>query len=408
MSEEIYLKNIHIENYKSLLDTDFMVNRGLTALIGINGSGKTNTLSAIKLLKSLTSARSRSMVFDDDDILSHTPVELLAEFIFNDMTFFLKVQIQIDSINAEDEIKSFEVEIKKGDKSTKWEKVHPDSFDFINYLHRQKRNTMEHSFAKRYLPADHSLRDFLIALTKYLKEIKYYGATVFSDPSKSPISFELDEDQLASRGKKNQHGHYRFLYDLYVLKLNDKKAFKRYLNAVNTFGVGLVDDIVFSQIKVPNSSVRIREGGRAEKIVSNRVLVVPIFNVGQLQLSPNQLSEGTFKTLALIFYILNDDSRLVLIEEPEVCVHHGLLASIIELIKQQSKFKQVIISTHSDYVLDKISPEEVALVQKMDNGTSVQPLSKALSDDDYSALKQYLNKSGNLGEYWKEDGFSFK
>jgi len=123
-------------------------------------------------------------------------------------------------------------------------------------------------------------------------------------------------------------------------------------------------------------------------------------------LIPNQLSEGTFKTLALLFYIINDVSELLLIEEPEVCIHHGLLDSIIELIKVQSKKKQIIISTHSDYVLDKLKPENVVLVSRdTDKGTIAKPLSKALSKNDYAALKSYLQDEGNLGEYWKLSEF---
>ena len=134
--------------------------------------------------------------------------------------------------------------------------------------------------------------------------------------------------------------------------------------------------------------------------------VVPSIIIDNLNLSPNQLSEGTFKTLALVFYILNDDSNLLLIEEPEVCVHHGLLNSIIELIKIQSNFKQIIISTHSDFVLDKLEPENVVLVDKNRNkGTIAKSLFKTLSKNEFQALKDYLENSGNLGEYWKEGGF---
>jgi len=32
-------------------------------------------------------------------------------------------------------------------------------------------------------------------------------------------------------------------------------------------------------------------------------------------------------------------------------------------------------------------------------------LTKTLSQNDYKALKEYLENSGNLGEYWKEGGF---
>ena len=106
-----------------------------------------------------------------------------------------------------------------------------------------------------------------------------------------------------------------------------------------------------------------RVGGKIEKVRRQKVLVVPQFHKGREILSPNQLSEGTFKTLALLFNIITEDSTALLIEEPEVCVHQGLLSSILELIKQYSSSKQMFVSTHSDYVLDYLQPENVFTVK---------------------------------------------
>ena len=157
---------------------------------------------------------------------------------------------------------------------------------------------------------------------------------------------------------------------------------------------------------MPSSSYEIKTGGKIKETKRNRILIVPCFVVSGNNLSPNQLSEGTLKTLALLFYALTDDSKLLLIEEPEVCIHHGLLNSIIAIIKSQSKKKQIIISTHSDYVLDLLKPENIILVKKTDKaGTTAKLLTKSLSINAYKALHLYLEESGNLGEYWKEGGF---
>ena len=94
-----------------------------------------------------------------------------------------------------------------------------------------------------------------------------------------------------------------------------------------------------------------------------------------------------------------------MIEEPEVCIHHGLLSSIISLIKSQSKQKQIVISTHSDFVLDHLDPENLVLVKRQPNkGTKATQLSKSMSTNDYKVLREYLEESGNLGEYWREGG----
>ncbi len=137
----------------------------------------------------------------------------------------------------------------------------------------------------------------------------------------------------------------------------------------------------------------------------SRLLVIPQFRIGKQTLSPNQLSEGTFKTLALLFHVITDTSSLLLIEEPEVCVHHGLLSSILEIIKSFSFKKQIVISTHSDYVLDHVKPENVFRVTRDKvSGTTIKRLTEALDAQEYAALREYLATTGNLGEYWREGG----
>jgi len=134
-------------------------------------------------------------------------------------------------------------------------------------------------------------------------------------------------------------------------------------------------------------------------------LIVPQFTIGRNELSPNQLSEGTFKTITLLFYLMTEKSSALLVEEPEVCVHHGLLASIVELIKTYSKQKQIVLSTHSDFVLDKLEPRHIYKVVRDDQkGTLVTHITDSLSQDEMAALRDYLEKEGNLGEYWKHGG----
>ena len=106
--------------------------------------------------------------------------------------------------------------------------------------------------------------------------------------------------------------------------------------------------------------------------------------------------------MAILFYIITDKSQLLLLEEPEVCIHHGLLASIVEIIKESSLKKQIILSTHSDFVLDALDPTNIFIVRNdPQKGTVVRHVPSSMSTREYKALKNYLDSSGNLGEYWR-------
>lgn len=391
------INEIEISNYRSCIKTKVDLKENLTALIGINGVGKSNILNALQLFKKYR--RSRRYYSDDfNEELLITDLNLQIEYGEQNISLRAKVHYETDERNN-DEISNIDIKYRLENwESRKWKKIDSEFFGVIDYMNRRGTSV---------IPKDKKFQTEIakweILLIQNLSKVSYYSATQFSDPSKCPISFELEDSRL-SRSYGSNRGHEYFMYELHRTFKNKKDIFDLFLNTVNQNGIQIIDNFEFLEHEVPSSSYKVRAGGKIDKIEKSRKIVVPSVTVDDLSLSPNQLSEGTFKTLALVYYIINDESQLLLIEEPEVCVHHGLLNSLIELIKIYSKEKQIVISTHSDFVLDKLEPENILLIKK-EKGTQAKSLTKALTKNEYSALKEYLEDSGNLGEYWKEGGF---
>jgi len=391
------IKEVEINNYRSCIKTKFELQDNLTALIGINGVGKSNILNALQLL---TKNRRNRRYFDEEHNENLLITKLFLTLVYEEKLIFLRANIfyETDERNT-DEI--FNIDLKyriENSNSRKWNKIDSDFSEVAYFMN--KRGIVNVPKNKEF---QSEKAKWEIKLLQQLNKVNYYSATQFSDPSKCPISFELEDSRLA-RSYRREVTHEYFMYELHRTYKTKPDIFELFLNTVNDIGIQLIDDFQFIEHEVPSSSYKVRTGGKIETIEKTRKIVIPSVLVDGLNLSPNQLSEGTFKTLALVFYIINDESKLLLIEEPEVCIHHGLLNSLIELIKIYSKKKQIVISTHSDYVLDKLEPENVLLVRK-DNGTQAKPLTKSLTNNEFEALKDYLERSGNLGEYWKEGGF---
>lgn len=237
----------------------------------------------------------------------------------------------------------------------------------------------------------------------------YYSASQFTDPTKCPTFFEIDSarvernDEIYRRTVRNSRNeHSQFMYDLYLAYKKNTLKFQEFISIVGKDGIGLIDKITYKEVKAPSRKIEVYTGGRIVRRELTNLLIIPTVTVKGTKLSPNQLSEGTFKTLAIIFYLVTDESQLLLLEEPEVCVHHGLLGSIMQLVKEFSREKQIVISTHSDFVLDGLDPTNVFTVRyQPKKGTVVQHVPKAMSKLDYKALREYLNNDGNLGEYWR-------
>ncbi|OFX70916.1 MAG: hypothetical protein A2X12_10235 [Bacteroidetes bacterium GWE2_29_8] len=392
----IKINNIEINNYRSCIKTKFDVHPNLTTLIGINGSGKSNILNSLQLLKRVNYDK----FITKEDIKSHSSLTLALSF--GNINLTIKADFYFENDN---QILSGEIKYKK-EGSKKWEDIDLDLYvvverekrrGLLNYgaINNRKRIGLNDNVKISF--SENKKEQFQFELVQILSNISYYSATQFSDPTECPSVITLDDFKLTNANNKTKP-HGKFIYDLHHAYCYDKSSFNKFITTVNKEGIGLIDDIVFLATHIPNS--------KGKDIQTQNDTIIPRFIIDSKDFSPNQLSEGTFKTLALLFYIINDVSELLLIEEPEVCIHHGLLDSIIELIKVQSKKKQIIISTHSDYVLDKLKPENVVLVSRdTDKGTIAKPLSKALSKNDYAALKSYLQDEGNLGEYWKLSEF---
>ncbi len=416
------LLKFKIRNYRSCELTTLSPNGGLTALIGVNGSGKSNLLSAILLLKRATGENMHRFRPVDDEYVNRSYVN--AEIDYNGSTVALRGDISYSTNNRNvDEVVGtglkWNLESITGKKG--WIVLpieflmYGDEYRFIISAGGKRLSYNQMARGGWFVPREmksllpdkvfHTVRE----ISQYLVGINYYSASQFSDPSRCPVSLELEDNRPRTRQRRDTIDHEQFIYDLYRSYKSKTKAFERYRNVIGKDGIALVENVAFNEIVLPSNFVEVRAGGKTQKKERTQLVVVPTFTIDGETLSPNQLSEGTFKTLALLFYVLTDDSQLLIVEEPEVCIHHGLLNSIITLIKDESRRKQIIISTHSDYVLDLLAPENVVLIDRdRTKGTKARPVNKALSKTDFKALKQYLEEAGNLGEYWREGGLDYE
>lgn len=399
--------HIDIKNYRSCIHTNFSPNEHLSVLIGPNGSGKTNVLSAMRLLQALARANHR-FVGRSSSPESASPCRFRVTYEVDG-----KEVVQVATIGIVTNEKNLD------------EITGHDEYWLIPSMSGQKRLRVPNMLLAEYLLVDGNrryiapprtashVREYLESIGvnlvayraiqrihEYLSNITYYGASQFTNPGNSPISFEVESEEHRRIGISIT-GHKKFLFDLYQERREKLPAYDEFIALVGPDGMGLIDEIEFSEINTSASSYSVMTGGKVVTKEKRNLLVVPKFKVSGNELSPSQLSEGTFKTLALVFYIIRDKSSVLMIEEPEVCVHHGLLSSIVELVKSHAQLKQIFISTHSDSVLDRVDVDNIFSVTRSVMGTTVLNIKKKMGHKGLAALRSYLATEGSLGEYWK-------
>jgi energy-coupling factor transporter ATP-binding protein EcfA2 len=404
----ISITKVEISNYRSCLHCSFDLQAHLSVLIGPNGSGKTNVLNALLLLKRLVeeehlryyrdqkpTARPTLKIWFDLDgkkVLLVATAGIYTDENNNDVVVMSEQQWYMkDFTGSRTRLKIPLSFAKHFQEETAWSGEYRFSSAARQYIFRFGR--------KQDVPA--SARRALAAIARLALDMRYYSASQFTNPGACPVSFEIEKEGRESRGV-GLRGHAKFLFDLYTEFRARSKGYTDFFNVVGPDGIGLVDRIKFQEITTSSIDYSVRSGGKINKRRRDKMLVVPQFAVGKDELSPNQLSEGTLKTITLLFYLITEASSILLLEEPEVCIHHGLLSSIIELIKAYSLDKQVVLSTHSDFVLDHVSPANVYRVSRTTReGTNVVHIAKSMSKGEFAALRKYLEKEGNLGEYWR-------
>ena len=411
------LRKIVIEHYRSCIRTSFECHPRLSVLIGPNSSGKTNLLQAIMLLNKLSQIESHERSRPEGVTIT---ARLRATFDVKKESGNLSAKIASYTDDSNNDIlvgarQKWSLLNKKGQRASTEipfpGDIYPSEFwgklGEPVYMGYRRLSPLSFYYNRPRIPPWGV--KIIGKITRFCSGMRYYGASQFTNPGTCPVSFEIEKEGGRSRPWRLK-GHARTLYDLYVAqKGRSHGRYDQFLDIVGSNGLGLIDKITFREIRTSLTEYSVRVGGKIERRRVEKVLIIPQFKRGRNILSPNQLSEGTFKTLALLFYIVTEESTALLLEEPEVCVHQGLLSSILELIKKYSNEKQMIVSTHSDYVLDHVEPENVLSV-KADpkEGTIVRHLRKTMSNREYAALRYYLEHEGNLGEYWREGGLEEK
>ena len=138
------------------------------------------------------------------------------------------------------------------------------------------------------------------------------------------------------------------------------------------------------------------EGFTNYEAVVNSGSVQIYFTEGERRSIPaTRLSDGTLRYLCLLAMLYNPHSLPVIcIEEPELGLHPDIVAGLAKHLRAASTRMQVIVTTHSDILIDALSetPESIVVFESHDGATQMERLKR----DDLSVwLEKY-----RLGELW--------
>ncbi|MDZ7262705.1 MAG: AAA family ATPase [candidate division KSB1 bacterium] len=126
------------------------------------------------------------------------------------------------------------------------------------------------------------------------------------------------------------------------------------------------------------------EGGKTFIQLGERELAVSIPSVA--------LADGTLKVLSLLSLLYSPAlPGLIGIEEPENHLHVGLMEWVASKLKVLSETTQLLVTTHSPYLLNFLDPEDVVIIEKKEGRTQFRYAK------DFEGIKEAVRALG-LGE----------
>ena len=119
------------------------------------------------------------------------------------------------------------------------------------------------------------------------------------------------------------------------------------------------------------------------------------FTEGDFSVPATRLSDGTLRYLCLLAILCDPEPPpLICIEEPELGLHPDILPKLADLLVLASERTQLIVTTHSDILVDSMTerPEVIVVCEKHEGATTMHRLKK-------DELKSWLEKY-RLGQLW--------
>ena len=116
---------------------------------------------------------------------------------------------------------------------------------------------------------------------------------------------------------------------------------------------------------------------------------------GNVTMPATRLSDGTLRYLCLLAILCHPTPPpMVCLEEPELGLHPDILPGLADLLREASERCQLIVTTHSDTLVDALTdtPESIVICEKENGQTKLKRLDK-------EELSHWLEKY-RLGELW--------
>ncbi len=110
------------------------------------------------------------------------------------------------------------------------------------------------------------------------------------------------------------------------------------------------------------------------------------------------ISDGTINITALIVALYFEEKPITIIEEPERNIHPYLISKIVDMMKEVSQRKQIIVTTHNPEIVKHAGLENILLISRSKDGFST--ISRPAEKED---VKIFLENEIGIDELYVQN-----
>ena len=443
------ITKVNVSGFKSLIDFDLDLSRGLNILVGPNGAGKTNIVLFFEFLSNIafeelhhavTKTGGAGSIFKkigekdyanqiEATIWGSKKIEemkylnysysFVIEIAFQkDLIFFKKQSMRCYFSNtyttqSKSSDQKYELDILQiTDESTLKSNFEIVSINLNKFRPRYGVSRLrKKSFIKEF---NRILCNEVSATTSLLRALFIFGEPVFSISEDFtagetfnivPLKVKQTEDSTTPPGiQKDGSGLAATLYSMKKSKsqLISRGFYFSPFQYEEIYNENTLHKIIgflklanpsILQLDVDNDPFNNQLWVRITVECENDKSILPL----------SSMSDGTIKWLSIITAILTSKDILSL-EEPENYLHPWMQSEIVKIMRQSSENKSfesaIILTTHSETLLNFARPEEVIVISMIHGKT------KASRIHNIELLNEEINKTGfGLGHYYFLNAF---
>lgn len=391
------LKSLKVQNFKSFEEIEVDFNQ-LNVLIGANAAGKSSFVQIFEFLRNIIKHDLKNAIsmqggveyLRNINLGNKKPLQI--KVVYNPSKF-RKIEKEYDDYlvcrQSQEIIYNFSLDIKKDDKidilkdqldvKMSYKKVSKESNEILADLGnviltifnqngklytKLSMNDFKREKASQYFDIEKSFgflddwlnnlgEERLILESPYADWIEPLIWRTFTRLSIFNINTDLPKKATPISGKAELEEDGSNLAIVLRKILEDENKERKFINLVSDI-LPFIKEFEIEKYADKSLLFKAREGFMDSKYIPASLL-----------------SDGTINIISLIIALYFEQKEFVIFEEPERNLHPSLISKLVEMFKDASSGKQIIITTHNPEIIKFVELNNIFLVKRNGKGFSV-------------------------------------